>query len=59
MSDEAIKPSKGKRKVRIMLRQMGVWLDAWCLRGYTQDSSAWETKLHHLRSLKRTGREVR
>lgn len=51
--------SSSERKVRILLRRVGVWLDAWCLRGYSQDTHAWSSKIEKLRSLKRTARQVR
>jgi hypothetical protein len=50
--------SRGARKLRVMFRRMGVWLDSWCLRGYSQDTHAWPAKIEKLRGLKRTARQT-
>ena len=48
-----------ERRFRVALRRIGVWLDAWCLRGYTQDTHCWAAKIENLRSLKRDARQIR
>ena len=53
------KPSRARRRVKVLLRQVGIWLDAWCLRGYAQDTHCWPAKIEKLRSLKRTYKQVR
>lgn len=52
------KSSPAQRRVRILFRKIGIWLDAWCLRGYSQDTHDWPSKLEKLRSLKKTSRQV-
>ncbi|MGD0999107.1 MAG: hypothetical protein ABSA67_00295 [Candidatus Brocadiia bacterium] len=53
------KPARAQRRVRILLRQVAIWLDNWGLRGYPQDTHDWASKVERLRSLKNTGRHIR
>jgi hypothetical protein len=53
------KAMRGPRKVRILLRQVAVWLDNWGLRGYPQDTHDWASKVERLRGLKSTARHIR
>jgi hypothetical protein len=53
------KPSRARRRVRIFLRQVAMWLDRWGLRGYPHDTHDWASKIERLRSLKDTRRRVR
>ena len=55
----APKPSVPRRRVRVLLRRIGVWLDAWCLRGYSQDTHCWPAKVERLRTMKRTSHQIR
>ena len=50
----AKKRSRGERKARILLRRIGIWLDSWCLRGYTPDTSDWQSKLESLRNIRKS-----
>jgi len=43
-----------RRRVRILLRQVAVWLDNWELRGYPHDTHDWASKTEQLWSLKNT-----
>jgi len=52
------KPARAERRVRILLRQVTIWLDNWGLRGYPQDTHDWASKAERLRSLKNTSRHV-
>ena len=52
------KAQRTQRRVRILLRQVAVWLDNWGLRGYPQDTHDWASKVERLRSLKNTTRRV-
>jgi hypothetical protein len=52
------KPARAERRVRILLRQVTIWLDNWGLRGYPQDTHDWASKAERLRSLKNTTRHV-
>lgn len=42
----------GRRRIRILLRQVAIWLDNWGLRGYPHDTHDWASKTERLRSLK-------
>ena len=53
------KAARAQRRVRILLRQVAIWLDNWGLRGYPQDTHDWASKVEQLRSLKNTIRPVR
>ena len=53
------KAVRAQRRVRILLRQVAIWLDNWGLRGYPQDTHDWASKVERLRSLKNTGRHIR
>jgi hypothetical protein len=53
------KPLRLQRRVRVLLRRMGIWLDAWGLRGYPHDTHDWPSKVERLRSMKTTSRHVR
>jgi hypothetical protein len=53
------KAVRAQRRVRILLRQVAVWLDNWGLRGYPQDTHDWASKVERLRSLKNTTRHIR
>ena len=48
-----------RRRVRILFRQVAIWLDNWGLRGYPHDTHDWASKAEWLRSLKHTTRCVR
>jgi hypothetical protein len=48
------KARRAQRRVRILLRQVAIWLDNWGLRGYPQDTHDWASKVEQLRSLKTT-----
>jgi hypothetical protein len=50
------KAVRAQRRVRILLRQVAIWLDNWGLRGYPQDTHDWASKVERLRSLKNTTR---
>ena len=52
------KGARTHRKVRILLRQVAIWLDNWGLRGYPQDTHDWASKVERLRSLKNNTRNV-
>jgi hypothetical protein len=52
------KAVRAQRRVRILLRQVAIWLDKWGLRGYPQDTHDWASKVEQLRSLKNTSRHV-
>jgi hypothetical protein len=52
------KPPRAQRRVRILLRQVAIWLDNWGLRGYPQDTHNWASKVERLRSLKNTTRQT-
>ena len=52
------KAVRAQRRVRILLRQVAIWLDNWGLRGYPQDTHDWASKVERLRSLKNTGRRI-
>jgi hypothetical protein len=52
------KAVRARRRVRILLRQVAIWLDNWGLRGYPQDTHDWASKVERLRSLKSTSRHV-
>jgi len=52
------KAVRAQRRVRILLRQVAIWLDNWGLRGYPQDTHDWASKVERLRSLKNTGRRT-
>ncbi len=52
------KPARAQRRVRILLRQVTIWLDNWGLRGYPQDTHDWASKAERLRSLKNTTRHI-
>ena len=43
-----------RRRIRILLRRVGIWLDNWGLRGYPHDTHDWASKIERLRSLKST-----
>lgn len=58
MSHE-VKSSIPRRRIRVMLRRIGVWLDNWCLRGYSHDTHCWPAKVERLRTLKRTSNQIR
>lgn len=53
------KAVRARRRVRILLRQVAIWLDKWGLRGYPHDTHDWASKAERLRSLKNTTRHVR
>jgi hypothetical protein len=53
------KAVQARRRVRIMLRQVAIWLDNWGLRGYPHDTHDWASKVEQLRNLKNTSRHVR
>ena len=55
----ADKRSPTRRRVRILLRRIGIWLDAWCLRGHPHDTHAWDSKIEKLRSMKTTSKQSR
>ena len=52
------KPPRAQRRMRILLRQVAIWLDNWGLRGYPQDTHDWASKVERLRSLKNTTRHI-
>jgi hypothetical protein len=52
------KAARAQRRVRILLRQVAIWLDNWGLRGYPHDTHDWASKVERLRSLKNTTRRV-
>jgi hypothetical protein len=52
------KGARAQRRVRILLRQVAIWLDNWGLRGYPQDTHDWASKVERLRSLKNTSRHI-
>ncbi len=52
------KAGRARRKVRILLRRVAIWLDQWGVRGYPQDTHDWATKIERLRSLKNTTRHI-
>ncbi len=52
------KPPRAQRRIRILLRQVAIWLDNWGLRGYPQDTHDWASKVERLRSLKNTTRHI-
>ena len=53
------KQSTSRRRVRVLFKRIGVWLDAWCLRGYAHDTHTWAAKIERLRTMKRTARQTR
>jgi len=53
------KPLRLRKRVRVLIRRMGIWLDAWGLRGYPQDTHDWSSKVERLRSMKTTSRHLR
>ena len=52
------KGARAHRKVRILLRQVAVWLDNWGLRGYPHDTHDWASKVERFRSIKNTSRHM-
>jgi hypothetical protein len=42
----------GRRRIRILLRQVTIWLGNWGLRGYPHDTHNWASRTERLRSLK-------
>ena len=55
----AKRPLRARRRVAVLIRRMGIWLDAWGLRGYPQDTHDWSSKVERLRSMKTTSRQIR
>jgi len=55
----AKKPLRLRRRVRVLIRRMGIWLDAWGLRGYPHDTHDWPSKVERLRNMKTTSRHIR
>jgi hypothetical protein len=53
------KTVRTRRRVRILLLQVAIWLDNWGLRGYPHDTHDWASKTERLRSLKNTTRHAR
>jgi hypothetical protein len=52
------KAARVRRRVRILLQQVAIWLDNWGLRGYPHDTHDWASKIEWLRSLRNTTRHV-
>ena len=52
------KAAHARRRARILLRQVAIWLDNWELRGYPNDTHDWASKTEQLWSLKNTTRHV-
>jgi hypothetical protein len=46
------KAGHARRRVRILLRRVAIWLDRWGLRGYPHDTHDWGSKTEQLRNLK-------
>ena len=53
------RPLRLRKRVAVLVRRMGVWLDAWGLRGYPQDTHDWSSKVERLRSMKTTSHHHR
>ena len=52
------KPLPTHRRVLVLFKRLDVWLQARCLRSYTEDTHAWCAKMERLNSHKVTSRQI-